>query len=141
MQQATPTNGRSSLPTIVRLFSPTDLPLIHPHVNMPLRFGRGDVEGGDEKHSPNLPQRFGRSRFRRLLLRLSSDCVRLKGSLSLRVLRSLDENQFAINNDAAAGAACRDSAGMQSSNQQRSGTPPIKIKYKIRNLGKNNSTF
>ncbi|XP_075900235.1 pro-FMRFamide-related neuropeptide VF isoform X2 [Nelusetta ayraudi] len=109
MPQATITAGRSSLPTIVRLFSPTDGPA-HAHANMPLRFGRGDAgdAGGDEQHSPNLPQRFGRSRRRRLLLRLCRGCVRLKGALSVRVLRSLAQHQLPV-----------DGAGIQSANQQR----------------------
>lgn len=70
--QVTPTASRSSLPTIVRLYPPTDKPL-HMHANIPLRFGRGGVAGEDQ--TPNLPQRFGRSWK---VLQLCTECLRLQ---------------------------------------------------------------
>lgn len=70
--QVAPTASRSSLPTIVRLYPPTDKPL-HVHANMPLRFGRGSVAGEDQ--TPNLPQRFGRSWK---VLQLCTECLRLR---------------------------------------------------------------
>lgn len=58
--QVTPTTSKVSLPTIVRLFSPTVRPL-HKHINMPMRFGRNSVPNDDQNSTPNMPQRFGRS--------------------------------------------------------------------------------
>uniref|UniRef100_A0A3Q0QYX8 Pro-FMRFamide-related neuropeptide VF n=1 Tax=Amphilophus citrinellus TaxID=61819 RepID=A0A3Q0QYX8_AMPCI len=58
-----PTTSKFSHPTIVRFYPPTVKPL-HLHANMPLRFGR-ESDPDDERtpnSSPNLPQRFGRSR-------------------------------------------------------------------------------
>uniref|UniRef100_A0A3Q3IJ60 Uncharacterized protein n=1 Tax=Monopterus albus TaxID=43700 RepID=A0A3Q3IJ60_MONAL len=58
----TPTTRKTNLPTIIRLYPPTAIPL-HLHANMPLRFGRGSDPGDDRapNSTPNLPQRFGRS--------------------------------------------------------------------------------
>lgn len=58
----TPTAGKISLPTIIKLFPPTTKPL-HKHPNMPMRFGRQSDAGGDRSMTAtsHLPQRFGRS--------------------------------------------------------------------------------
>ncbi|XP_029700360.1 pro-FMRFamide-related neuropeptide VF isoform X3 [Takifugu rubripes] len=54
------------------------------HVNMPMRFGRDGVQGGD--HVPNLnpkmPQRFGRSWK---VIRLCEDCSKVQGVLKHQV--------------------------------------------------------
>ncbi|KAM7384044.1 hypothetical protein PAMA_011408 [Pampus argenteus] len=57
-----PTTSKISLPTIIKLYPPTDKPL-HMHANMPMRFGRESDPSDDKSPNapPNMPQRFGRS--------------------------------------------------------------------------------
>nr|BAJ41195.1 LPXRFamide peptide precursor [Takifugu alboplumbeus] len=81
--QVSPTSGKVSLPTIVRLYPPTLQPH-HQHVNMPMRFGRDGVQGGDHvpNLNPNMPQRFGRSWK---VIRLCEDCSKVQGVLKHQV--------------------------------------------------------
>ncbi|XP_035039635.1 pro-FMRFamide-related neuropeptide VF [Hippoglossus stenolepis] len=60
--RVTPATSKISLPTIIKLHPPAAKP-VHMHANMPLRFGR-QIDPDDDKapNSPNMPQRFGRSR-------------------------------------------------------------------------------
>ncbi|CAN9503845.1 unnamed protein product [Ophioblennius macclurei] len=71
-----PTASRFSLPSIIKLYPPTAEPL-HMHANMPLRFGRDGSTGDEDKPNltPNLPQRFGRSRE---VLRVCEKCRRVR---------------------------------------------------------------
>uniref|UniRef100_A0AAT9UTY7 LPXRFamide peptide n=1 Tax=Channa punctata TaxID=304456 RepID=A0AAT9UTY7_CHAPF len=74
----TPTTSKISLPTIIKLYPPTAKPL-HLHANMPMRFGRWSDPGDDRapNSTPNMPQRFGRSRVS-ALTRTCSTCPEVR---------------------------------------------------------------
>ncbi|GLD57876.1 uncharacterized protein AKAME5_001004300 [Lates japonicus] len=101
----TPTAGKISLPSIIRLYPPTAKPL-HMHANMPMRFGRESHPGDDKvpNSTPNMPQRFGRSWE---VIRMCAECPYVhearnpelpqrfgRNSLYWRLLRTLANEQL-----------------------------------------------
>ena len=61
LELVSPAKGRSSPPTVVRLYQPAAKP-VHLNAKLPLRFGRrSEPVDRTLKSTPNLPQRFGRA--------------------------------------------------------------------------------